>query len=153
VFDRRVEKDGEVATILDVVVEAFALDEQEALSRTSETGRFPSDWQRDLVFKGAGIKRGLGIRVSGRWKRYRARTEAILLEGSYCLSGGSFRGRLIGPAVDVISDHPGEGWVELADNDPAPSSSVVITLLNRGGVRTALREEYGPKAVRQSDHR
>lgn len=74
--------------------------------------------------------------------------EAVLLDGSYCLSDQSFRGSLTGPAIDVKGMHPGEAWVEIDDNDPISSSNVMVLIMYQGDVRTALREGYGLKLLR-----
>lgn len=146
-FDIQIESDGGSTTVLDITSTAFVDGESATLLEAKKRGFFPQDWKRDLVFKIDGIDEELRIRVLGHWKRYRARLEATLLDGSYCVSDESFRGSQAGPWIDVKGAHPGESWTEVADGDFALPSNRVIIIRAAGDVKTALREGYGSKSL------
>jgi hypothetical protein len=146
-FDIEIESDDGSTTILDVISTAFANGEDRTILKAKEIGSFPPDWKTDLAFKVDEIEGELHIQVLGRWKQYRARLEATLLNGSYCLSDNSFKGSQRGPWIDVKSAHPGESWTEITDRNFDPPSNRIIAILSRGDVKTALREGYGPKAL------
>jgi len=149
VFDIEFEGEGRSTTVLDAIAEAFGSGEEETVSKAKERGSFPDDWQTVLTFDLDEIKGELQALIVGHWKVYRARMEAILLDGSYCLSDKSFQGSLTGPAIDVRGYHPGEAWMEMRDDESVPSSNKVIAILLQGDVKTALREGYGARPLRQ----
>jgi hypothetical protein len=95
-----------------------------------------------------GIENEIRIQIAGHWKLYRGRTEANLLNGSYCFSNSAFHGQQIGPPVDTQSTHPGEGWVEIIDKDFVLPPNRVIVILGEGNVRQALRDGLGLKSLR-----
>ncbi len=144
-FDIEIESDDGSASVIDIISTAFADGENKAILEVKETVSFPPDWRTDLAFKVDAIDEELQIQVWGRCKRYRARLEATLLDGSYCLSDESFRGSQTGPSIDVKSAHPGESWTEITDKDFVPPSNRIVAFLSGGDVETALREGYGPK--------
>ena len=146
-FDIEIESDDGSTTILDVISTAFANGEDRAILKAKETSSFPPDWKKVLAFKVDEIESELHIQVLGRWKKYHARLEAILLNGSYCLSDKLFKGSQRGPWIDMKSVHPGEDWTEITDRNFDPSSKRIISILSGGDVKTALLEGYRPKAL------
>ena len=89
----------------------------------------------------------LKIRVDALWKCFRAKLEAHLLNGSYCLSNASFLGTISGPSIDTWSPHPGPGWEEVQDKSAVPSNAVVMTRLRSSGVRQALQRNLGDQLL------
>ena len=108
-------------TILDVLVKAL-LEEGDKIAAeitenlSIENHRLPRNWASEVAFDLHETDR-LRIQVIGIWKLYRARTEASLLNGSYCLTDNSFKGEMVGPAIDTQGSHPGEQWELITDND------------------------------------
>lgn len=141
-FDIRL-KDG--ITALEVVSAAFHNGEDQVVNEAKQTGMFPKGWVIDIAFEGIeGFEATVRMKIFGDWKLYRAKMEAILLDGSYCLSNDSFRGTLTGPWVDIRGEDPGEHWMEITEQDFTLPPNWAITILCRGDVEQALREKVGP---------
>ena len=146
VFDTSVRLDEDTITVLDLVAKVYADAEAEAMQRVDLQKPIPVDWRRGFVMEGTETPSEIRLTVVGGWKWYGARSEAILLDGSYCLSDGSFRGSLYGPAIDTRGDHPGEAWVEIDAPDVTSTSNMCVAVL-QADVKAVLREKFGPKAV------
>lgn len=133
--------------LLDVIASEFAKGENASIQEGAKQKSFPLDWEKNIVFitDDTGIE--LKVQLSGHWKWYRARLEATLLDGSYCLSDESFKGTLIGPTIDLRGEHPGEAWVEITDRSLALPTNRILAVLYQGDVKTALRENVGPQTV------
>jgi hypothetical protein len=73
-------------TVLSVIARTFSVDEEKAvLHQKSSLGQkfaFPEDWKSELSLRVTGFEQDLVLTVTGRWKKYRARSEASLLNGS-----------------------------------------------------------------------
>lgn len=143
-FDVEIDTADGTQTILDVISAAFARGETMACAEAKESGSLPRDWRAGLAFGIDEICEEVRIQVWGRWRRYRARLEATLLEGSYCLTDGSFAGSQTGPRIQVRSGHFGRSWTEIADGDCALPANRIVVILYGGDVATALRKEFGP---------
>lgn len=149
-FDIRI-GDGEgYSTVMEAIEAQFAENERNSMDYWNTSNKeganlFPPDWDSDLELNIPGIQGKLRLRVLIGWRRYRARTEAVLLNGSYCLWDGSFRGTLATPSVDLRSGHPGAGWEEISSSDvPADSSRIVIALCSPN-LEDSLRQAIGEK--------
>lgn len=152
VLDIRIGAEDTSETILDLLCADFVEKERNSLealkSQTAKrTDFFPQGWESAWELSLCGFQEKLRLQMLVRWRKYGARIEAILLNGSYCFSSGSFRGEEIGPVVDMKSGHPGDGWVEiLADDLILPQNAVVITRYSPN-LRVTLRESLGPRAL------
>ncbi len=145
-FEIQIDHDNGYVTLLDSIAARFAEDENEAIQKISMGNPFPRDWGTEIVL-GQGTDEELRIQVWGHWKWYRARSEAILLNGSYCLSDGSFKGTQRGPGIDMYGADPGPSWAEITEPNFTPGASRITAIRCGGDVRAALRQSYGPQSV------
>ncbi len=136
VFDVMLEND----TILDQICKTVAENEEKAREEVKNTGTFPPDWVMRLTFTLDECYCPVTIQVVGCWKKYRAKVEATLLDGSYCMTNDSFSGTQFGPNVDMRGPHPGEGWIEMAESEIALPSKRLILVLSTGDVKRVFQE-------------
>jgi hypothetical protein len=144
--------DGEnKKNVLDIIAETFSAGEARVLSEKNPSRRgvvsFPAPWTEELSLRLVSTYQNMILRVGGSWRKYRARSEATLLSGSYCVSDGSFRGTQVGPSIDTWGVHPGDAWEEIIDEDIRPPSNLCITILSGSDVRNVLREKIGPNPL------
>lgn len=137
----------EDGTVLDLICKVIADAERNALDKIKITASFPPDWAMDLQLSDDKSSDSIKIRVFGHWKKYKARMEATLLDGSYCLSNKSFQGTQFGTWIDTQSAHPGEAWTEIKDADFSMPTNRVIAILYQGKAKDALQEQLGPKSA------
>jgi hypothetical protein len=149
-FDIKISEDN--TTILDVLAKAF-LDEGEKIvaelteNLSIENHRLPRNWASEVTFD-LNETDNLRIQVIGNWKLYRARTEASLLNGSYCLTDNSFKGEMVGPAIDTQGSHPGEQWELITDNDfLLPKNAILVVLFPPTHVQEQFRAAIGSKSI------
>ena len=147
VFGISVRLEDDTTTVLDLVANLYADAEAEAMQKVELQQPIPVDWRRSFVLEGTKTPGEIRVTVLGGWKWYQARTDAILLDGSYCLSDGSFRGSLSGPVIATTGDHPGEAWVEIDVPDVMPTSNMCVAILHQPDVKAVLRERLGPRVV------
>jgi hypothetical protein len=83
-----------------------------------------------------------------RWKTYKAKLSAVLLNGSYSYTTGDFVGRVASPFFDVRSAEPGPGW-ELLDAPPASAKNTILAVLSGPDVRKTLVEDMGSAPIRR----
>lgn len=136
--------------VLDSIAETFSADEAKTVSEYVALKRkvsFPSDWKSDLTLSVAGFNQNLVMSIMGRWKKYRGRSEATLLNGSYSVSDGSFRGTQYGPSIDTWGEHPGVGWEELQSTDFSLPLNSVMTILSGTDMKWLLRENIGSSSI------
>jgi len=153
-FDLSLKEDVD-RTVLDVVAEAYIAGGDRAVTKCRESteGRpgFPKDWSAKLTLVTSGSDQKLTIQVLGKWKKYRARLEASLVDGSYCFANGSFIGSQRSPWIDVKGEHPGNNWIEVTDTDFAPCSPTMLSILHHPDVKATLREKLGPGKLVKSE--
>ena len=135
-------KDG---TILDLICKVIVDAEKTALDQVKLTLSFPADWAREIQLSAENPTDSINIQVFGHWKKYKARMEATLLDGSYCLTDKSFQGTLQGPWIDTQSTHPGEAWTEIDDADFSLPTKSMLAILIHGNANEALREHLWSK--------
>lgn len=133
-------------TVLDVVVSKYMESENRSMENGMKLKSFPPDWQETLGFTSNGDAQRLTVGVIGSWKRYRARVDATLVAGSYCLSNESFQGNIIGPAIALQGKNIGDAWTEVDNDDFALPEKHVLAIL-QADVRTILRKEIGPRVL------
>lgn len=131
-------------TILDVICAETENCEETTVMEAINTGLFPRDWEKEIHFVNNNDHRSISIQIFGRWKKYQARIEATLLEGSYCINDGLYWGKQAGPWINVRDEHLSEIWQELVDNAPPLPSNRVIFILYRGETKELLQEKFGP---------
>lgn len=140
-------------TILELIAEGFREGERSSLSAAQESRKLPSAWHRDLEVSVVGYERALAVRVWGAWRVFRANRSAVLVNGSYCLTDGSFLGTITGAFIDTQSDHPGQGWEDVTEQLSGSDSERYMLLAFVADVRKALMERLGPEQIRTSQAR
>jgi len=140
------DRDGD-AIVLDLLCDAFKRGEEKAVAQARETGSFPPDWETEISIKVHELSEDVRLRLLCKWSRYRARVEAHLIDGSWCLSSGSFRGKISVPPISMKDTHPGEGWTEISDADLALPARSALAIRYAPDVKRTLREEIGPTAL------
>jgi hypothetical protein len=141
---------------LDLIAERFAADEKQSLIELQELCRsaasFPPNWSSDIRLSLHEHERKTVLTVIGKWKAFRARSEASLFEGSYCLTNGSFRGTQVGPSIDTWGEHPGEHWEQLHGELSLLPSNGALTILGGSNVSGPLKEKVGPSPINPDRH-
>ena len=138
----------EDGAVLDLICKVIADAERGALDEPGKsTASFPADWAMDIQLSADTSTDSIKIRVFGHWKKYRARLEATLFDGSYCLTDKSFQGTQHGPWIDTQSAHPGEAWTEIENADFSLPANRMIAVLYHGDLKEALHEQLGPKSA------
>lgn len=139
--------EGNQETVLSLIAKTFSAGEKKAISHQKSSLKqkvtFPADWQSDLILKVAGFDQDLVVTIIGRWKKYRAKSEATLLNGSYCVSDGSFRGTQYGPSIDTWGEGPGDAWEELPVTEFSLPMNSALAILSGTDVSDVLREKVG----------
>ncbi|MGZ8845813.1 MAG: restriction endonuclease [Pyrinomonadaceae bacterium] len=140
-------------TVLEIIASVFSQGEANAISVMNEqikagVASLPDDWGSELRFEIVGLQRECILRVFGRWKTYRAKFEAILLNGSYSLSNPSFKGTITGPSIDTWGEHL-EAWQEIPREDVQISSNCVFAILHGSDIRAVLPERLGSSPLRR----
>jgi len=75
------------------------------------------------LYNGGYLKMALDI----RFRHFRGKISAHIVDGSYCLDDGKFHGKQSGPVIDTQSVHPGPGWEEIPwTDDLPPQTSIMI---------------------------
>lgn len=138
-------------TVLDVIAAKYSEAEHTVVQEAEQSLSFPSDWSLTLHFAEYIIKQPFSILIDASWKRYKARIEANLVNGSYCLTNDSFMGRITGPSFDTHNSHPGDGWVEVSGIDHRPLNSVFMILGVGQNIKGFLRETLGPMRILQEE--
>jgi hypothetical protein len=141
-------------TVLDIIAAAFSACEAKAMEIVNDllkkgVGSFPKNLSLDVTFDLSGSK--CKVTVGSYWKKYRARTEATLLQGSYCLTNSSFKGTMVGPSIDTWGESFGDAWEELKDSDVPTSSNFVLAIMSGSDVRIILREKLGDSPLNFGD--
>jgi hypothetical protein len=142
-FDAKVKDD---LTVLDVLIKAFLQGEENTVAVANSSMDFPKSWAVSLIFQEInGIEANLNIHLYGAWTKYRAYIEAMVVNGSYCLSNETFQGDIAGPWLDTQSEHPGEQWKEIVERDfTLPVNSLVNILYGSKDIDILLRDKLGP---------
>ncbi len=139
--------EGNEEKVLSVIARTFSVDEKKSISHQKSLLKqkvtFPGNWKSDLILKVDGFEQDLVLTIIGRWKKYRAKSEATLLNGSYCVSDGSFMGTQYGPSIDTWGEHPGDAWEELPITGFSLSTNSALAILWGTDVGGLLRERVG----------
>ena len=134
--------EGKELTVLDAICQAFQSAELAAVEDTKRVGGFPQPFTLHLSLRDHEKCEALTIIVHGRWKVYRGRLEAFLLNGSYSFTSKAYAGTVSTPAVDMWSSDPGPGW-ELLESSPARLENAVLTIRYDGDAKACLLEAMG----------
>jgi hypothetical protein len=141
-----VQTDAAEVTVLDLVSASAKLMNDEALKTIASTKEFPGAGAQVLTLQNEGWSKTLAVQIRLRWKVYEGKTEAHLLNGSYCLTGKSFRGRQSGPRIDTRGPDPGPDW-DLLTKPPSRLPDSFITALMIPDWREAFLRCVGPRGL------
>jgi hypothetical protein len=133
----------ETGTVLDWICQVIADAEVRSIEEIKTNTSFPSDWAMEMQFSYGKSNDLNAILVFGHWKKYKARLEATLLNGSYCLTNNSFQGTQYGPCIDTHSAHPGESWTEIKDENIILPINRMIAILYHRKVKDDLQMALG----------
>ncbi len=115
---------GKMKTLTDHLEEAFRTGRSSVLEMHAKDPKamiFPEDWKVDLSLTNSS-KCPTEITFFGKWRKYRSRPYATLLNGSYCETSGEFHGTETSPPMSPIHPPPPKEWEEVKGNlVPEPS--------------------------------
>ena len=83
------------------------------------------------------------IKVEGLWKIYKAKVEAILIDGSYCYNNQHFNGRIAGPAIDTKGSNPGAWWYLASNDDLVNAKPHTVAMFYQSNAKSALIDYLG----------
>jgi len=132
-------------TVLDIISERFLDGYKQHIGLRHKL--FPLDWNNEIEL----IEQKIQIQIICKWKKYKAQTQASLIDGSYCLSNQSFIGSQTSPEVNVKGNHPGENWEEIKEkNFDLPSKHILIispSKLDLKSLKSILHKKYGDQSL------
>ncbi len=146
IFDIAIEPQSNV---LKELVGIYYIHEHKAVEDVKQTGQFPADWGIDTEISGSDPDTRIVIRIQCTWKKYKGKIEASLVNGSYSVSNNSFFGSQSTPWIDTQSEHPGEHWVEITNDEIDVPINRMIAISYHGNVEQALRNKLGPMFINQ----
>jgi hypothetical protein len=121
--------------------------EYSKMKECSSKGTFPEDWAIEYTFAlGDNPSMECKVVVSGRWKKYKGKFEAHLLNGSYCFSNNAFRGDMRTPPIDTI-EPPGSCWEEMEDEPQTLPNRRVMAIFYGGHLNKSAIEQLGQKLI------
>ena len=117
---------------------------------------FPHGWSTNLEIKGNSSKhKSLNLDFKGLWRIYQGNLEAYLLNGSYSLTSGEFKGSQSTPVIDTHGPYPGPGWTLLKTIPKNIKHNCVNMILSGSNVKNALVVNIGKnkinKAIKHKD--
>lgn len=101
---------------------------------------------RNLAFDASGDLPAFEVKVTHRWRLFRARETAYSVNGSYSESDKAFIGSATSPSIDTWSSEPGPGWQEVPSTSEIAKNSVHLMAI-KAPVEDALVASLGPKRV------
>ena len=88
------------------------------------------------------------IGIGGCWQGFEAKLEACLINGSYSLTEGDFKGSFTTPPVDTQATNPGPGWRKLEQMPTQIKPPTVVCIRYGGNVAESILEKYRDRLVR-----
>jgi len=138
------------ATLLDALSSEFIKAEKEAVKNAIKEEDLNRVWHATCKIendKDVEVE-PLFLTIEGRWRVYRARLEAHLVDGSYSFIGESFFGTITSPCINLQGPNPGPGW-ELLTNLPELSQpNFGVIFLMGGDIAEPFQEEMGNKKLK-----
>lgn len=147
-FELPVVVSGKPSSLLQTLASSFLAHEKKEIRKVPETKKFPSPWRLVHTYRDDESEQPLAkVEVRGAWKVFKGRTEAHLLDGSYCFTDGTFAGGRSTPIVDTKAADPGPGWELLVDPpEHLPIDSVVMFKCG-GDFEAAARSAMGTRPL------
>lgn len=87
------------------------------------------------------------VRVTHRWRVFRAKRASHSVMGSYAETDGTFLGQVVSPAIDTWSSEPGPGWEEVPASLAILAPNAVNLILPGGSSRASISANLGPRPV------
>jgi hypothetical protein len=133
-------------SILEKLCSTFIETEERAVKESKNLKFFPNDYKFGLPLYSD--ESGEKFEITGfiHWKKYRALTEATLLNGSYCVSNNIFHGTQMGPRIYLKGQPLDQSWIEIDSFDIVLPEKHVIAVVYHGKVKEALLQYYGSKS-------
>jgi len=139
---------GDSKSLLEMLLAGFTEGEEKAVHDVTGTGRFPKDWMTSLEIRvESNDVPPLRISLCGKWKIYRAKVEAHLLNGSYSFTENSFAGSQTSPSIDMQGRDPGPGWELTTDRPTHLRPGVGMVILKGGNLREGIQEHFAGKKL------
>lgn len=139
------------STVLDKVNEHYRRCHERALVEVQELGewRFRTDHALATSFSISNPESQFrfDITIIHRWRVFRAKLEAHLVNGSYSYTESKFSGRISVPPIDTWQSHPGEGWDELPVATGSLLDPAVHAFAHCPDARQELQTWLGPQAL------
>lgn len=140
---------GTHATVLDAIVERYREFEQDGVRELERDSKLPkSKGSRLQVMDGETVV--LTVDLVFRWRRFRAKYEACLLDGSYEMIEGNFKGVQFAPVLSLKDPYPGPGWEEVHADEEVTSPALLI-ISHRQNLRAGLIDFASQPVVRATD--
>jgi hypothetical protein len=147
VFSTKIQSDYP-RTVMEQLLASFTEGEEKAVQDTTGTGRFPEDWTVSLeIPNGSPDIAPLRISLDGKWKVYRAKLEAHLLDGTYSFTENMFAGSQTSPWIDMQGPEPGPGWELITDPPTRVRPGVGMLMLKGGNLKKGLIENLSGKRL------
>ena len=131
-------------TILARIAEEFQQGETQEVAAMKERkpkDPFPQDWKTGLRIEDiANGKHPLEIAITGKWKFFVGKIEAILLDGSYSITNNEFIGTQTGPVIDMQGYTPGPSWEPLGERPAHAGESCAVVVRYRADRKEELVE-------------
>ncbi|MFH1126096.1 MAG: restriction endonuclease [Candidatus Altiarchaeota archaeon] len=139
---------GDPRTVLEMLLASFTEEEERVVRDATGIGRFPEDWTASLEIRtGSNDVAPLRISLDGKWKVYRAKLEAHLLDGTYSFTENLFAGSQTSPWIDTQGPDPGPGWELITDPPTRLQPGVGMFILKGGKIKEGLIEHFASKKL------
>lgn len=129
--------DGAGRAAIDVLADLFRADEGALRERIAEIPPPVRHVEASVLLPGADSPSRLLL--TSRWVVHRAKLECWLVDGSYSVIDGDFKGRFSTPSIDTWSSDPGPGWERIDEADMASARSFSAIYRTAPDVATGVR--------------
>jgi len=147
-FDMEVKNSSGVSSkLIDELYCEWGKLEKEAIKKNNSGNCLPKNLLLNVSFKDGESRAEINIDLGIRWKGFEATLEAFLANGSYSFTENCFIGKQFGPAINIKSEHPGQGW-KLLDKKPEISRNSLILTLSGGDWRGHLTQLIGKNKIK-----
>lgn len=138
-FTLRVETAGKATTALELIEEGYAKLEKELLDGARGGELTPPSGSSECTFCQDGDSESrLSVRLRVFWRYYSGRSEAHLMNGSYCFDNKHFAGTQLGPTIALKEDSPGPGWEEVNNLDVKNVKRGMLAILHSPDIAAGL---------------
>jgi len=135
-------------TIYEIIIQSFHAMERKCIKEINSETTFPKNFAETIQISEDGPDcEPINLQVQVIWTIYEAKLEAYLIDGSYSITSGDFKGRQIIPSIDRFGEGPGPGWQPLDKRPENVKRPFVQCILFKPDVENSLREYLGPKPI------